>query len=50
VNELATHTDAIGAPDLSTFRAKTAPVSEGFVTKYAAAKPYLDGVAAAATA
>jgi TRAP-type transport system periplasmic protein len=48
--ELAARTDAIGAPDLSTFRAKTAPVSEDFVTKYPAAKPYLAGVAAAATA
>ena len=47
-NVLASHTEAISQPDLSTFQAKTKPVAENFASKYPAAKKYLEGVAAAA--
>jgi len=49
-NELASRTDAIAAPDLTTFREKTRPVAEEFAKKYPASRKYLDGVGAAAAA
>ncbi len=45
---LASNTAAIGNPDLSSFQAKTKPVSDNFAVKYPVARKYLDGVAAAA--
>jgi tripartite ATP-independent transporter DctP family solute receptor len=45
--ELAAHTQAVGDPDLASFRARTKPVVDAFLAKNAAARSYVDGVAAA---
>jgi TRAP-type transport system periplasmic protein len=45
---IAAHTDAVAEPDRASFRARTKPMIDGFIAKYAAAKPYIDGVAATA--
>jgi TRAP-type C4-dicarboxylate transport system substrate-binding protein len=46
--KVAAHSEAVAEPDRQSFRAKTKPMIDNFVTKYAAAKPYIDGVAATA--
>jgi tripartite ATP-independent transporter DctP family solute receptor len=47
-NEVAGRIEAVAAPDLGSFRAKTKPVVEDFTKKYPASTKYLDGVAAIA--